>query len=84
MFLSSADGTDASTTYTDVLTDLKKDENFDIGDYPSKADDHSLSVITIAESKNLQVFVYVYQPSYKENVLNATSINISTTIDNTQ
>ncbi len=66
----------SSTTkgYTDVLDDLKKDENFRATDYPVKIGDYSLQVIQIAESDDDELFLYVYQPSGK---LEATSVNIA-------
>lgn len=63
--------------YSNVLDDLKKDKNFDETLYPVVADNYTLSVITVAESENLQLFVYVYQPSYGHKTLVASSINIS-------
>lgn len=65
--------------YSNVLNDLKKDESFNIADYPVDTKDNSLSVITVAEGKNLELYVYVYVPSQNYT---ATSINISTTINN--
>ena len=66
-------------TYTEVLTDLQKDASFSPGNYPAKADDHSLQIIQLAESVNKELFVYVYQPSGDK--VKASSINISTTIN---
>ena len=68
--------------YSNVLDDLKKDSSFDETKYPVVADNYTLSVITVAESENLQLFVYVYQPSYGHKTLVASSINISTDINN--
>lgn len=65
-------------TYSSVITDLEKDPNFNIEDYPVIEDDYSLYVISIAESSAKELFVYVYQPSA---TLLATSINISTAIN---
>lgn len=62
-------------SYSNVLTDLRKDDNFDKSNYPVIQEDYSLNVITIAESTDKELFVYVYQPSER---LLATSINIST------
>lgn len=67
--------------YSDVLSDLQSDSDFDINDYPSKVNDYSLQVIQIAESVNGELFVYVYQPSNAIKDLIATSINISTAIN---
>ena len=71
-----------TTVYTDVLDDLKKDENFTVENYPANVTDYSLQVITVAESEHAQLFVYVYQPSYVVKPLQASTINISTGIHN--
>ena len=60
-----------------VLYDLQKDSKFNEDLYPEKKDDYSLDMITIGESANDELFVYVYQPSGKSADLRATSINIS-------
>ncbi len=65
----------ADSSYTTVLEDLSKDEAFNINDYPKLEKDYSLQVVQIAESKDRELFVYVYQPS---GTLQASSINIST------
>lgn len=70
-----------SITYSGVLDDLKKDTSFKRENYPTKADDYSLQIIQLAESVNKELFVYVYQPSGKTKNLKASSINISTTIN---
>ena len=72
--------TSADTSYSSVLEDLQKDESFHIDDYPVIENDYSLDVIQIAESSNDELFVYVYQPKADNDIL-ATSINISTGID---
>ena len=63
--------------YSEVLYDLEKSENFNISDYPARQGDYSLNVITLAESENGELFVYVYQPSGESKALRASSINIS-------
>ena len=63
-----------STSYSDVLDDLRKDENFSPGTYPTVADDYSLQVIQVAESTGKELFVYVYQPSGQTKDLKASSI----------
>lgn len=68
-----------SSKYTDPLADLQIDESFSIDDYPKVDTDYTLSLITIAESKESELFLYVYQPS-AELGLTATCINMS--IDN--
>lgn len=70
-----------SITYSGVMEDLKKDTSFKPENYPSKADDYSLQIIQLAESINKELFVYVYQPSGKAKDFKASSINISTTIN---
>ena len=66
-----------SISYSNVLDDLKKDKNFNIEDYPEKADDYSLNVIQIAESENGELFVYVYRPSNRTRDYKAKYINMS-------
>lgn len=70
-----------SITYSGVMEDLKKDTSFKPENYPSKADDYSLQIIQLAESSDKELFVYVYQPSGKTKNFKASSINISTTIN---
>lgn len=70
-----------SITYSGVMEDLKKDTSFNPGNYPSKAEDYSLQIIQLAESSDKELFVYVYQPSGKAKNFKASSINISTTIN---
>lgn len=65
---------DEQSTYTSVIYDLWKDDSFLENNYPAVDNDHSLSVITLAESVDNELFVYVYNPS---SVDIATSINIS-------
>lgn len=67
--------------YSNVLEDLSKDASFKTENYPTKADDYSLQLIQLAESKDKELFVYVYQPSGKDKDFRACSINISTTIN---
>lgn len=69
--------TEETITYSNVLDDLQKDENFNIDDYPLNEKDYSLQVIQIAESEDHELFIYVYNPSSKVKELRATSINIS-------
>ena len=66
-----------STSYSDVLDDLRKDENFSPSIYPSVTNDYSIQVIQIAESTDKELFVYVYQPSGQAKDLCASSINIA-------
>ena len=83
----------ASTQYTDVLDDLRKDESFEISNYSNmtldyinklntdsdKTNDQELmEVISIAESSADELYIYVYQPTHNELDLIATSISLST------
>lgn len=66
-------------TASGVLEDLSKDASFNAENYPSAARDYSLQIIQLAESTDKELFVYVYQPSGDK--VRASSINISTTIN---
>jgi hypothetical protein len=70
----------AEYEYSAVLDDLKKDTEFRSSDYPVDNSDYSLQVIQIAESRDGELFVYVYQPSHKTWSIEGTSINISTAL----
>ena len=72
---------ESTTTYTNVLEDLQRDSSFSKENYPEKATDYSLQLIQLAESRDKELFVYVYQPSGQLKGLIASSINISTTIN---
>lgn len=63
--------------YSEVLSDLDRSLNFNMSDYPARQGDYSLNVITIAESEDNELFIYVYQPSGEGKALRASSINIS-------
>ncbi len=65
------------TSYSNVLDDLHKDENFNEDNYQVISNDHSVQIIQLAESVENRLFIYVYQPSGREDII-ATSINIST------
>ena len=70
-----------TSEYTSVLDDFQKDSNFNANYYTEKTDDFSLQIIQLAESLDKELFVYVYQPSGQAKSLMASSINISTTVD---
>lgn len=72
---------ESTVTYTNVLEDLQRDGSFFKDNYPEKATDYSLQIIQLAESSDKELFVYVYQPSGQLKGLVASSINISTTIN---
>lgn len=71
----------ADVQYSDVLDDLKIDSSFSAENYSSKIDDYSISLITLAEGKNNDVYAYVYQPSGSVKDYKASSINVSTSIN---
>lgn len=72
---------ESTVTYTNVLEDLQRDSSFSKDNYPEKETDYSLQIIQLAESNDKELFVYVYQPSGQLKGLVASSINISTTIN---
>lgn len=80
VFVKTANAEEIAVTYSDVMTDLQKDENFNPDDYPAVSDDYSLQVIQIAESSDGELFVYVYQPSNDTKDLVATEIRMSTPV----
>lgn len=71
----------ADTKYSDVLTDLKTDASFNISQWEKRENYYSLQLITIAEGKNDELFVYVYQPYGYARTYYANYIRLSETID---
>lgn len=69
--------------YTNVIGDLRIDENFNVEDYPAIKGDYSIKVIQIAESSDDELFIYTYQAGYQSRDLKASSINIGRTENNT-
>lgn len=67
--------------YSSPVEDLKSDPDFDASLYPVNETDYSLQVVQIAESTDGELLVYVYQPSNGVKDFTATSINISTAIN---
>ena len=67
--------------YSGVLQDLQKEESFQSGNYPLSENDYSLQLIQVAESTEKELFLYVYQPSGEAKNFTASSVNISTTIN---
>lgn len=63
------------------MEDLQKDEEFNSEEYPENTEDYTLNVIQIAESTDGELFVYVYHPCAAAKEFTATSINISTAIN---
>lgn len=78
-FSNAADTSAYAANYSNVIDDLRRDSTFKLADYPNVSDDYSLQVISVAESTDRELFIYVYQPSHDTKDLTATSINISTT-----
>lgn len=79
--LSSLSFVHAEEKYSDVLTDLKKDDNFKETDFPAKENEYSINVFQIGESTQKELFIYTYQPSNGTKDLIASSINISWSIN---
>ncbi len=77
--LASVRAAPAEVTYTDVMSDLKKDESFDPEAYPADETDYSLELVQLAESVNSELFVYVYAPAGMKAT--ATEIRFSTAIN---
>lgn len=68
--------------YTNVLTDLTKDPDFDKSEYPEDFHDSSIRLIQIAESVGGELFVYVYRPNLETSKLLATCISMSVSNSN--
>lgn len=68
---------DTLSIYTDVLEDLRKDETFDVAQFP-KSDKDKMDVFQVAESNAGEVFLYVYAP--QGDKLTASEVRISTSI----
>ena len=71
-----------SAIYSSVMDDLTSDSNFNIEDYPSISNDYSLQIVQLAESINKELFIYLYNPSYESEPLVATSVRLSSAINN--
>ena len=70
--------------YSDVLTDLQTDGEFnaadysdDINDFENTADYYAVYVIQVAESESGELFIYTHQPCQKIYGITATQINMS-------
>ena len=76
----SAEGSEA-TVYSNAINDLRRSTSFDESQYPKLSSSHeqyySLEVITIAESEDDELFVYVYQPSGDAGKIKASHISIA-------
>lgn len=69
--------TSAATLYSDVMTDLQIDPNFNPGHYSFNENEHKIEVIQIAESISGELFVYTYQPNYSETHYKANYLNMA-------
>lgn len=67
----------ASEEVSDVISDLRKDKNFKLEDYPERATDYTLDVIQIAETSADELLIYVYQPAANTVRLTATGLNMA-------
>ena len=66
---------------SNVLDDLSSDSKFSAENYLSNQSDYSLQIITIAESKDNELLLYVYQPATRQD-FRANYISMSTTLNN--
>ncbi len=66
-----------TTSATSVLDDLRQDDKFDVGQYPSNAKDVSVYVIGLAESTDKELYIYTYQPCQRSYGLTATKVNMA-------
>ena len=53
---------DGINSGSDIIEDLQADEKFNIADYPENNSDYSLYFVTIAESEQKELLIYLYQP----------------------
>lgn len=70
-----------SSEYSSVIADLRKDEGFNVENYPAVATDYSLTVVQIAESDKGELFLYLYQPSVYSIAMEFTTVRMSTSYD---
>ena len=67
----------AASSHSNVMDDLKSDRNFDASKYPSKSDDVTVGVIHIAESTSGELYIYTYAPGNATKHRKANYINMS-------
>ncbi len=65
---------------SNVLDDLSLDPTFSADNYPSNQKDYSLQIITIAESKDKELLLYVYQPATSQD-FRSNYISMSLTVN---
>ena len=63
---------------SEVIQDLSRDSSFNVEDYPKISDDYSVKLINIAESKDDNLILYVYQPANDSIDLKAKSVSFGT------
>ncbi len=87
---SSSSSSSATIEYSNVLDDLKKDKNFDSSIYPAYTYEEILSlsktdptkvpplmdVISMAESEQKELFLYVYNPTRDDLGMSATQVSM--------
>lgn len=79
-----ATSVNTDSLYSDALTDLQKDSEFNELDFPANSKDYSIYVIQVAEGVNGNLYVYTYQPCQETKPLTATYINMSRTKEFTE
>ena len=67
----------AATDETTVLKELQSDPSFDPAAYPDNPKDYSFQVIQLAEDKDKELYIYVYQPAHNSIDLLGTKVSIS-------
>ena len=67
----------AATDETTVLRELQSDPDFDPAEYPDNPKDYSFKVIQLAEDKDKELYIYVYQPAHNSIDLLGTKVSIS-------
>ena len=74
----------STSTYSDVLEDLRTDEQVNVEKFPLIEDDNNINVIQIAESSDGDLLIYCYQPSGQAGNIKASSINIARELDDSE
>ena len=67
----------AASSHSNVMEDLKSDKSFDASKYPSKSNDVTVGVIHIAESTSGELYIYTYAPGNATAHRKANYINMS-------
>lgn len=69
--------------YTNVLSDLQSDKEFNVDEYPNDPYDYSIKLVQIAESELKGLMLYVYNPCYQTKKYEATYVNLSKNVEGT-